>query len=32
VLHEYAGMALYRWYAWRHRAESSPETSAPPAG
>lgn len=31
ALHEYAGMALYRWYAWRHRAEASPEASAPPA-
>ena len=32
ALHEYAGMALYHWYAWRHRAEAPPEASAPPAG
>ncbi|MEW9625848.1 YdcF family protein [Rhodanobacter geophilus] len=32
ALHEYAGMALYRWYAWRHRAGAPPEAPASPAG
>ncbi|MEW9570190.1 YdcF family protein [Rhodanobacter sp. Si-c] len=31
ALHEYAGMALYRWYAWCHRAGAPAESSAPPA-
>ena len=30
ALHEYAGMALYRWYAWRHGAGAPEESSAPP--
>lgn len=30
ALHEYAGMALYRWYAWRHGAGSPPESGGPP--
>lgn len=31
VLHEYAGMALYRWYAWRGRADVPAGRGGPPA-
>ncbi|NUO71190.1 MAG: YdcF family protein [Frateuria sp.] len=30
VLHEYVGMALYHWYAWRGRTEAPPESAGPP--
>lgn len=30
ALHEYVGMALYRWYAWRGRADVPPENPGPP--
>jgi uncharacterized SAM-binding protein YcdF (DUF218 family) len=29
ALHEYAGMALYHWYAWRGRTEVPPESMEP---
>ncbi len=29
ALHEVAGMALYRWYAWRHRAAAADEAGPP---
>jgi uncharacterized SAM-binding protein YcdF (DUF218 family) len=31
ALHEYAGMVLYRWYAWRHPVDAPQEGGAPPA-
>ena len=30
ALHEYAGMVLYRWYAWRHGSGAPEEGAAPP--
>jgi uncharacterized SAM-binding protein YcdF (DUF218 family) len=30
ALHEYVGMALYHWYAWRGRTEVPPERPEPP--
>lgn len=30
ALHEYAGMALYHWYAWHHGAGAPEESTAPP--
>jgi hypothetical protein len=30
VLHEYVGMALYHWYAWRGRTDAPPENPGPP--
>lgn len=30
ALHEYVGMALYRWYAWRGRTSGPPEGAGPP--
>jgi uncharacterized SAM-binding protein YcdF (DUF218 family) len=32
ALHEYAGMAWYRWLAWRSRGEAPPEAATPPSG
>lgn len=30
ALHEYLGMVLYHWYAWRGRADAPPENAGPP--
>jgi len=30
ALHEYVGMALYHWYAWRGRTDAPPESAGPP--
>jgi uncharacterized SAM-binding protein YcdF (DUF218 family) len=30
ALHEYVGMALYHWYAWRGRIDAPPENGGPP--
>jgi uncharacterized SAM-binding protein YcdF (DUF218 family) len=30
ALHEYVGMALYHWYAWRGRTDAPPEGAGPP--
>lgn len=30
ALHEYIGMVLYHWYAWRGRTDAPPENAGPP--